>query len=170
MLETIQKTRAYLAYIEEHYDSVQTAWNHLQKVCKDMEFVTDPVVYRILDSRVKLHDLSKLSVEEFVPYRRKFFPTEWEEGEKISPKVFNAAWEHHKEHNRHHWQTWTKIDSNDSYEWKMGCVHMILDWMAMSYKFGGTAQKYYEDNKRKIKLPDYAVKFMYEIFERIEQR
>jgi hypothetical protein len=46
---------------------------------------------------------------------------------------------------------------------------MVIDWMAMGYKFGDTAQQYYEKNKEKIKLPGYAVKFMYEIFNRINK-
>ncbi len=48
------------------------------------------------------------------------------------------------------------------------CVHMVLDWMAMSYTLGGSAQQYYSDNQHKIHLPDYAVKFISEIFERTQ--
>ena len=45
---------------------------------------------------------------------------------------------------------------------------MIIDWMAMSYKFEDTAQEYYEKNKDRINLPDYVEKFIYEIFSRID--
>ena len=44
---------------------------------------------------------------------------------------------------------------------------MVLDWMAMGYKFGDTAQEYYEKNKEKIELPDWAIEFIYEIFRRV---
>ena len=44
---------------------------------------------------------------------------------------------------------------------------MVLDWMAMGYKFGDTAQEYYEKNKDKIALPNIAIPFMYETFERL---
>jgi len=45
---------------------------------------------------------------------------------------------------------------------------MVLDWMAMGYKFGDTAQEYYEKNKEKIKIPSWAVDFIYQIFDRIK--
>jgi hypothetical protein len=53
-------------------------------------------------------------------------------------------------------------------EWAVHCTHMVIDWMAMGYKFGDTAQQYYEANKDKIELPDYAVDFIYEIFKRLD--
>lgn len=56
---------------------------------------------------------------------------------------------------------------NFSDSWIIHCVHMILDWMAMGMKFGDTAQQYYESNKSRIHLPEYAEEFMYEIFSRI---
>jgi hypothetical protein len=37
--------------------------------------------------------------------------------------------------------------------------------MAMGYEFGDTAQEYYENNKDKIFLPEWAIKEMYKIFE-----
>jgi hypothetical protein len=164
MKDTLYKTREYLNYIEAHYHDVQLAWADMQEVCKDMDFLSDNISWGVLDSQVKLHDLSKLSIEEFVPYRRKFFPTEWEEGEKISPDEFEAAWKHHQEHNAHHWQNWTKQEAH-KHEWRMNCAHMVIDWIAMGYHFNNTAQIYYETNK--INLPDDAVKFIYEIFERV---
>ena len=42
--------------------------------------------------------------------------------------------------------------------------------MAMGYKFGDTARSYYETNSGKIKLPDFVVHFIYEIFDRIIEK
>jgi hypothetical protein len=77
---------------------------------------------------------------------------------------FNAAWENHKEKNPHHWENWTKKEGG----WVCNCVCMVVDWMAMGMKFNDTPREYYEKNKDKIKLPNYAIKFMYKIFELLE--
>lgn len=58
-------------------------------------------------------------------------------------------------------------NDSDPYAWEVHCVHMVIDWMAMGYKFNDNAKIYYERNKDKIKLPEYAVVFIYEIFNRI---
>jgi len=38
----------------------------------------------------------------------------------------------------------------------------------MGYKFGDTAQEYYEQNRDKIKINKRWIPFMYEIFERLK--
>lgn len=166
----LEQTQAYLDYIKEHYDNVQKAWKELQEKCKDMRFVYDDFVWGTINQEIKDHDVSKLSKEEFVPYRRKFFPTD-RETKSIHPETirtaFELAWEHHKDHNMHHWQTWTGYDFADPYSAEIHCVHMVADWMAMGYKFGDTAKSYYEENKETIELPEWAVKFIYEIFDRV---
>lgn len=165
MKKKIRKTREYLDYIEEHYDNVQKAWKELQEKCKDMRFVYDDYVWGNIDEAVKEHDLSKLSMWELIPYRIKFFPTEVEKS--ANGIAFAKAWEHHQKENPHHWQNWTKLPKGNPYTWEIHCVHMVIDWMAMGYKFDDTAQAYYENNKDKINIPDYAVKFIYEIFSRL---
>lgn len=40
-----------------------------------------------------------------------------------------------------------------------------VDWVAMGFEFGDTARDYYEKNKEEIKLPEWAIKLMYEIFD-----
>lgn len=159
----INRTRAYLDYLEEHILNVQRAWLELQESCKCMRFIYDDYVYSLIESEVKRHDVSKLSEHEFVQYRKAFYPTENE------PKYnMAAAWRHHKKYNPHHWENWTKTANIDNpYTWEVNCVHMVIDWMAMSYTFGDTAQQYYESNQDEIKLPEYAVKFIYEIFNKI---
>ena len=37
--------------------------------------------------------------------------------------------------------------------------------IAMGYEFGDTVKEYYENNKDKIILPEWAIKEMYKIFE-----
>ena len=160
-LELINKTREYLDYLEEHILNVGKAWNELQDKCKDMEFIYNDYLFGGIDEEVRRHDISKLSKYEFMEYRLCFFPTKSESKTKLS-----EAWEHHKEYNTHHWENWTTNEYSDPNEWIIHCAHMIVDWMAMGYKFNDTAQVYYEKNKDKIILPNYAVNFIYEIFSR----
>lgn len=159
----IRKTREYLDYVEEHVLNVQRAWGEVQAKCKDMRFVYDDFVYNCLDMEVQMHDTTKLHPEELVQYRRQFYPL----NDREKGAGFKEAWEHHKLFNPHHWETWTKEKYTDPYEWEIHCAHMVIDWMAMGYKFGDTAQEYYENNKEKIHIPDYAEDFIYEIFKRL---
>jgi hypothetical protein len=161
ILHKIDKTRKYLDYIEEHVLNVQKAWKVMQEKCKHMRFISDDLFYHSLNSEIEFHDISKLSEHEFVQYRKTFFPTG-----KENKRELGEAWEHHKDNNTHHWENWS-MNTNCTWhpdDWEADCAHMVLDWMAMGYKFGDTAQEYYEKNKDKIVLPDIAIPFMYEIF------
>ena len=164
-LELIDKTREYLDYIENHVVNVARAWNELQAKCKDLRFIYDDYVFHSIDSAVQEHDLSKLSEEEFIEYRRCFYPC----GDEPKMKL-GKSWEHHKEHNPHHWENWTADETVylNPFEWEVHCVHMVVDWMAMGYHFNDTAQEYYEKHKDNIKLPDHVVSLIYEIFEKIK--
>lgn len=163
ILEQIKKTREYLDYIEEHVLNVRRAWQEIQEKCKDMNIVYDDFLYNWLGDEVERHDLSKMSEQEFVQYRKAFYPATPEHKYDMSD-----AWEHHKKHNPHHWANWTKKEYYHPNEWSVHCTHMVIDWMAMGYKFGDTVQEYYEKNRDKIELPSYAVSFIYMIFERLK--
>ncbi|MTB53059.1 DUF5662 family protein [Lewinella sp. W8] len=163
MLERIQKFREYLDYVERHYLNVQKAWLEIKLQCngKGFRFLDDDFVYHSIAAGVKAHDLSKLSAQEFTQYRQWFFPSEGEEKDKAA---FDSAWEHHKANNDHHWQTWTKKYENHPYA-DAFVVEMVVDWMAMGYEFGDTPRQYYENNKDKIDLPQWAIDLMYDIFD-----
>lgn len=164
--KTIDKTQAYLDYVENHIRNVEKAWEVIKVACKDMEFITDDKMFEKLNEEVGLHDISKMSEKEFVQYRKNFYPVE--DSEK-SKELFDAAWENHKKENPHHWQNWVEKakTSDDPNEWKINCVHMIIDWMAMGYNFGDTAESYYEGNKDDIYIPEYGIDYIKQIFERI---
>lgn len=162
MIEKIKKTREYLDYLEEHYNNVQKAWKLINDKCQDMHFIYDDYCYWVIDYAVKHHDDSKLSKEEFTEYREHFYPVDDKEKCKL-----DKAWEHHKDKNNHHWENWTNENKGlDPYP-DIYVALTVIDWVAMGFKFNDGAQSYYELNKDKINIPEWAEKIMYEIFERI---
>jgi len=169
ILEQIEKTREYLDYLETHVLNVRKAFGEFTEKCKDLRVIYDDCYYNWLGKEIENHDLSKMSSEEFTSYRKEFFPAKGDE-EKFSlfGLEFDSAWEHHKNNNPHHWENWTQKSMNQPHEWEVHCSHMIIDWMAMGYKFGDTAEQYYESNKDKIELPEYTIDFIYEIFDRLK--
>lgn len=160
----IEKTKEYIDYLHRHMSLVEKAWVEMKRKCKDMIFITDDYYYHTLNHEIQFHDYSKLSAEEFTQYRDYFFPVE---EHRRNSEVFDKAWEHHKINNLHHWES---IFNKDCFPipWEVNVAHMIVDWMAMAYYYGDTAQEYYEKNRETIKLPDYVIDFIYEIFKRIK--
>lgn len=168
MKELIEQTRAYLDYVQRHFINVNKAWDELNIKCKkkDFNWLTDDFIWNEINQNIKIHDMSKLSENEFTQYRQRFFPTPYEKNNNIVTKeTFDSAWQHHLGNNPHHWQNWTERDYANPNQSLIYFIENICDWMAMGYEFGDTAKDYYENNKSKIDLPEWAVKHMYEIFE-----
>lgn len=151
----IEATRKYLNYIEEHLENVRLAFDELSRACDGMWWVGDDCCWHGMRQDVIDHDLSKFTVQEFVQYRDFFYPVCEKDKESCG---MDAAWEHHKRMNHHHHETVTTYED---------MVHMVIDWTAMGYKFGDTAQSFYEKNAEKIKLPENLKRDMFEIFERL---
>ncbi len=156
------KIKEYCDYIDEHLRNVAQAWNIVQEKCSDLNVISDDHLFFCIDTMIKAHDLSKISTEEFVPYQRKFFPADGKDD-----SGFGVAWEHHLGQNPHHWEKWTKTQEHYSNELACHCVCMFCDWMAMGMKFDDTAQEYFEANESEIELPEWAVVFLNEMFERV---
>ena len=122
----------YLLYVLEH------KWNVFKVAVSKGMFI-----------HAFTHDLSKLSGSEFLPYAKYFYKN------KINHKhEFEMAWRHHYYNNPHHWQYWLSRDEKKEpaeipYKY---IKQMVVDWEAMSLKFGDTAKDYYLKNKNDIKL------------------
>lgn len=160
--DCIDKTREYLDYLEEHLNNVKRAFNELSKICDGMWWVGDDCSWHTLRVEVEFHDLSKFSKEEFTQYRDNFFPvSKMDKDSSLISVGFDEALENHQKQNHHHHET---IENH------IDLIHMIIDWTAMGYKFGDTAQQYYESNKAKIILTNEQRKLMYEVFDRIRER
>lgn len=164
VLDKVKKTREYVDYIEEHIINVQRCWKELQEKCIGGGFIwlSDDFIFWNINENIKNHDESKLTKEEFTQYRNYFFNADYEERNKAD---FKKAWDNHLIKNDHHWQTWTQKDYMYDNQKLIYLIENICDWMAMGVKFGDTAKEYYENNKEEIKLPEWAIKEMYRIFE-----
>jgi len=161
-LEYIKRTREYLDYLEEHLVNIAKAFQEVSEACDGMAWVGDDYTWHNFRQEVCYHDISKFSEEEFVQYRAKFFPATIELYD-----CFDPAWDNHKKENPHHWES-IRYDAKRPGETETDIVHMIIDWTAMGYKFGDTAQEYYEANKSKIKIQEDFTPFMYEVFGRLK--
>jgi len=167
----IDQTRAYLDYLEEHFTNIRKAFQAISEACDGMVWVGDDCTWHTLRNEVCWHDVSKFSKEEFTQYRAKFFPTEYDT-EDIALN-FAEAWNHHYSCNEHHAEFINAL-SDEVITDKPGLVerylvHMVVDWTAMGYKFGDTAQHYYEANRAKINLLPQHEEFIYTIFERLNR-
>lgn len=146
------KCTEYLEYIAEHIENVRLAYTNL--ICNpairlEVEGYSYNDITRIIDElaeEIQKHDQSKYSNEEFYAYRHKFYPTEIEaEKIKMNPEyaefvneAFEAAWQHHYEHNPHHPKYHRGNEMN-----LIDILHMICDWEAMSIKFKSKTVDWY---------------------------
>lgn len=157
----IDKTREYLDYLEEHLQNVAKAFQEISSACDGMVWVGDDYTWHTLRHEVMMHDISKFSAEEFTQYRSKFCPIDGE-----VEHDFDNAWKHHQLKNTHHWQS-IRRDKKYPGITEMDLVHMVIDWTAMGYKFGDTAEAYYRANADTISLTEDEIAFIEEMFERI---
>ena len=146
--DLLQKTSEYMDYLADHKKNVQKAWDELKNATTGVPLLQRPYIVDEMNWRIKCHDDSKFSEEEFVPYRQHFYPVD---GEQVDQAAFDKAWKIHCGRNDHHWQYWVDEDggfiSSYSVDTKIcAYLEMICDWQAMSYVLGGTAVTYYEAN------------------------
>lgn len=79
-----------------------------------------------------LHDLSKLSPQEFPHYARRFY------GDGDNDDAFERCWLHHQNHNPHHWQWWIDRSTGLAVPMPMHYVReMVADWLAASRSYQG---------------------------------
>lgn len=80
-----------------------------------------------------IHDWSKFTPTEFVPYMNKFIRHLSDDG---SVRAYHKAFLHHVHRNPHHWEHWvvpSKYDGNVAVEMPEKYVlEMIADWNAMA--------------------------------------
>jgi hypothetical protein len=175
-LKRLEVLRLYCDYVEEHLRNVGKAWVILQEACVHEKQVWNDVDFWHTHALIEQHDKSKMDAAEFTAYAEWFYGSfgkeydiyddggEGEEQHRAAKAAFDAAWEHHKAHNQHHWQNWTQAGERFPGETACHLMCMVADWMAMGMKFGDTAEEYYEREKAKIHLPEWAVDCLQRIF------
>lgn len=152
--ERIESIRKYLDYLEEHLENVRLAFDEVVKTCSEMWWVKDDVFWHTLRQAVCVHDMSKFSAEEYIPYVNAFYPDRYVD-EQQAKAALVTAWEHHKANNPHHHESATCV---------LDLVHMVIDWTAMGYKFGDTAEQFYRKHAVAMNFSDEQVDFLNEIF------
>lgn len=142
--ELEQKRRDYLEYIDEHRRLIRKAFLNFKKA--NLNLLSEDEM-EILFSEIKTHDDSKYGEEEFESYRKHFFPCSFENKDDAK-EGFKKAVEHHYLLNDHHPQNPARKTGLN----KVACIHNILDWIAMSYKFGDNVWEFYQKSEIKTKL------------------
>lgn len=157
----------YERYINEHVANVQKACEKFgPQICEYLN-----IDYNLLLKKVKDHDCSKWSKEEFEPYRQYFNPVK---GETKDQDSFDRAWNHHQKENDHHWQYWVLINDEDEPKYKAikmcpyALGELVCDWVAMGMKFGTKSKDYYEKNKDRIIMHEDTRKALEDILEFVD--
>ena len=155
-----KQTKLYIKYIIEHKKNIEKAFEEMRENSLIFQRYDDDILDALWE-RVLVHDESKYSEEEFIPYRKNFFPINAEEKEN-NKLDFDKAWEHHWKNNSHHWQYRKNKTSfnKDNKEEVLDVLENVLDWMAMGYKFNDRPYQYYENNKNNIILCDDERKYL----------
>ena len=107
-----------------------------------------------------IHDWTKFSPSEFIPYARWFYG-----GQREDKAAFDVAWLHHQKRNRHHWQYWLLVNDDGHYitdpyskYWTMSMPdryrrEMLADWRGAGRSYGNPdTTAWYKANRRNIIL------------------
>ncbi len=107
--------------------------------------------------RALVHDLSKFSLSEWLPYVNTFYD---ENGNgHYKPSVdFDYAWNNHQKYNKHHWQYWVLM--NDSGKTTLLQIpdkyikELVADWFGASMAITGKndVKNWYNKNKDKMTI------------------
>ena len=143
-IELNNKREEYTRYIGEHRVLVKKALQQFLKI-KNIQLSEEEI--KTLSEEIANHDLSKYGEEEFESYRKHFFPCSFE-NKKESDEEFRIAVQHHYSVNNHHPQHPSRRTGLN----KIACIHNILDWIAMSYKFNDNIWDFYSRSKISEKI------------------
>ena len=141
--------------------NIKPYWKYLLYVLEHKKNVFKACWKRKLYSHAIMHDMSKFSPNEFFAYAQYFYgnfgvknqcPAKWTVPKCCKVKEdFDEAWKHHYTNNPHHWEYWLQTGVLEPIPEKY-LRQMIADWEGMALKFGDTAQQYYLNHYKEIKL------------------
>ena len=160
-MNTTKQGTAYRKYIIEHVNNVQLAYDQYGATLCTLLGVNKTA----LASKIKDHDESKFSQDEFEQYRQYFFPND---GEEKNKDLFTMGWLYHQNSNPHHPEFWMVRDGYNVKPIDMPALYvaeMLLDWVAMGYKFNDTAYEYYQREGNKKPFSDNTRKLVESVIE-----
>ena len=98
-----------------------------------------------------VHDASKFSLSEFIPYVNHFYGTN-------NQDEFDRAWNRHQKRNKHHWQYWV-LQKDDGVVKalempKQYAIEMLCDWYSAGRIITGenNLRTWYDENRHNIVL------------------
>ena len=159
----------YDEYLNSHVSNVKKGYDWL---CINLPELIKPELADAIAENIYMHDQSKYSDEEYVPYAEYFY------GKSKSKKVesdFNYAWLHHIHYNPHHWQYWVlKHDDEPEEALEMPeeyVIEMICDWWSFSHKTGNLSEIFgwYEKHKG-MTLHENTRKLVEKILDKIKHK
>ena len=123
----------------EHFKTITKHKWYVFKECKACGILWQGII----------HDLSKYTPTEFISSAKYFQGNRSPIEAEKEDLGYSLAWQHHKGHNKHHWEYWTDFDNNGEvianripYKY---VIEMICDWVA--------AGKVYESNNWDQSVP-----------------
>ena len=158
--------KTYLDHVLNHKQMVYLAWIYVADTLCELNFITETDFIGI-DSKVNIHDDSKLKMDEFVPYAKRF------NGPKPKDPIvkadFKSAVRLHKTRNLHHYEA---LKSYKCENWKQYAVELVCDYIAMGWEFDNYICEYFEKVKGELKndLPEEYYSFIESIINIIPEK
>lgn len=108
-------------------------WENFKTICKHRSIVYRECKACGIGWQGLIHDLSKFSMAEFVPYAKHHHGTTESDRSPRADFEYRAAWMHHKGRNPHHWEYWIDYDKDGTIiAYKMPfkyVVEAVCDWV-----------------------------------------
>jgi hypothetical protein len=161
--ENVEPTKEMFDFFEkrtkEHIDRVK---NNIKKIVSKRSDLKE------LNGRLNIHDKSKYSKEEYIPY----VWLSWWHNEKNNGRIFKypkgikelikKATKHHITTNSHHPEFYNKPSDMNNID----IAEMIADWAAMSQELDNSLKKWADDNVgSKWKFTEEQTKLIYDLVE-----
>lgn len=143
-IEKNNRQKEYQTYIINHVNNVKKAFEeyflkYLYKSNIAIDLFSDEEFKDAIEKaqeKVRVHDASKWSDEEFDGYREKYYPTA---NELADPEFMDSAkeraemsWEHHYKNNDHHQLYWKNEDGTFADMSLEAIIEMICDWRSFT--------------------------------------
>lgn len=126
---------------------------YLKYVIRHKYFVARACFKFGLYRRGILHDLSKLRLDEFIPYAKHFYGKPKTTEIMFWYKNYQRAWKLHQNRNDHHYQNWVLVNDDGIENWLPmsddAILEMLCDWWGAGRALDSTltVKEWYENTK-----------------------